>query len=84
MKDGLKGQQRLLYLWRMQNGRCPNCHETITKATGWHVHHSLPKAQGGMDNLANLMLLHPNCHQQVHCLERREQPAPVKRSFAEA
>ena len=84
MNDSLKGRRRLLSLWRMQKGRCPNCHELITKTTGWHVHHILPKAQGGMDNLANLLLLHPNCHQQVHHLERREQPAPVKRGFAEA
>ena len=84
MKNSLKGRRRLLNLWRTQNGRCPNCHEPITKTTGWHVHHLLPKAQGGMDNLANLVLLHPNCHQQVHHLERREQLAPVKRGFAEA
>ena len=84
MKNSLKGRKRLLSLWRTQNGRCPNCREPITKTTGWHVHHILPKAQGGMDNLANLVLLHPNCHQQVHHLERREQPAPIKRGFAEA
>jgi hypothetical protein len=24
-----------------------------------------------MDNQANLMLLHPNCHQQIHALENR-------------
>ena len=84
MKDELKGRKRLLSLWRTQNGRCPNCREPITKTTGWHVHHLLPKAQGGMDNPANLVLLHPNCHRQAHHLERREQPAPVKRGFAEA
>ena len=84
MKNSLKGRKRLLSLWRTQNGRCPNCREPITKTTGWHVHHILPKAQGGMDNLANLVLLHPNCHRQAHHLERREQPAPVKRGFAEA
>ena len=84
MKDDLKGRRRLLSLWRTQKGRCPNCCEPITKTTGWHVHHLLPKAQGGMDNLANLVLLHPNCHRQAHHLERREQPAPVKRGFTEA
>ncbi|MGI9452162.1 MAG: HNH endonuclease signature motif containing protein [Geminicoccaceae bacterium] len=84
MKDSLRGRQRLLHLWRAQKGKCPNCHEPITKNTGWHVHHILPKAQGGTDNLANLILLHPNCHRQVHSLERRELAASVKRSFAEA
>ena len=84
VKDSLKGRRRLLNLWRTQNGRCPNCHEPITKTTGWHVHYILPKTQGSMDNLANLVFLHPNCHQQVHSLERREQPAPIKRDFTEA
>ena len=84
MKESLGGKQRLLCLWRAQKGVCPNCHEPITKNTGWHIHHILPKVQGGTDNLTNLMLLHPNCHRQIHNLERRELAAPVKRGFAEA
>jgi RNA-directed DNA polymerase len=71
MKNSLKGRERLLHLWQAQKRRCPNCGEPITKETGWHVHHVLPKAQGGADNQANLMLLHPNCHQQIHSLENR-------------
>jgi RNA-directed DNA polymerase len=84
MKDSLKGKRRLLHLWQAQHGRCPNCDEPITKTTGWNVHHVLPKAQGGTDNLANLMLLHPNCHRQVHSFGQGGQPAPIKRGFAEA
>ncbi len=84
MKNSLKGRERLLRLWQAQKGHCLNCDEPITKETGWHLHHILPKAQGGTDNQANLMLLHPNCHRQIHNSDQREQPAPVKRGFSEA
>jgi RNA-directed DNA polymerase len=66
MKYNLKGRKRLLYLWYAQEGKCPNCNERIAKETGWNLHHILPKAQGGTDSLKNLVLLHPNCHRQVH------------------
>jgi RNA-directed DNA polymerase len=66
MKDSFRGRKRLLYLWYAQEGKCPNCSERITKETGWNLHHILPKAQGGTDSLRNLVLLHPNCHRQVH------------------
>jgi RNA-directed DNA polymerase len=84
MKNSLKGRERLLRLWQAQKQRCPNCGQLITKETGWNLHHILPKAEGGTDNQANLMLLHPNCHRQIHNSDKREQPAPVKRGFAEA
>ena len=84
MKESLKGKERLLRLWQAQKQRCPNCGEPITKETGWHVHHILAKAQGGTDHQANLKLLHPNCHRQVHYSETDERPAPVTRGFVEA
>jgi RNA-directed DNA polymerase len=66
MKESFRGRKRLLYLWYAQDGKCPNCSERITRETGWNLHHILPKAQGGTDSLKNLVLLHPNCHRQVH------------------
>jgi RNA-directed DNA polymerase len=66
MRNALKGQGRLRRLWLNQNGRCPNCKEQIGRDTGWNLHHTLPKAQGGSDNMSNLVLLHPNCHRQIH------------------
>ncbi|MGI9484523.1 MAG: group II intron reverse transcriptase/maturase [Geminicoccaceae bacterium] len=84
MKDDLKGRKLLLHLWRAQESRCTNCGEPITKETGWNLHHILPKAQGGTDKLTNLVLMHPNCHRQIHSLMRRERTAPVIRGFAEA
>jgi RNA-directed DNA polymerase len=84
MKDDLRGKRRLLYLWRSQQGRCPHCRESITKGTGWNLHHILPKAQGGTGKLSNLLLLHPNCHRQVHSRGSDGLPALVTRGSMEA
>lgn len=84
MKDNLRGRTKLLYLWSAQKGKCPSCGEAISKETGWNVHHILEKARGGSDAMSNLVLLHPNCHRQIHSREVGALPAPVKRGFVEA
>jgi RNA-directed DNA polymerase len=84
MKDNLRGKTKLLYLWSAQKGKCPSCGEAISKETGWNVHHILEKARGGSDAMSNLVLLHPNCHRQIHSREVGALPAPVKRGFVEA
>jgi len=84
MKNNLKGRRRLLHLWLTQDGKCPNCGEHITRETGWHLHHILPKAQGGTDAMSNLVILHPNCHRQVHSRSEGELPASVIGGFVEA
>jgi RNA-directed DNA polymerase len=79
MMDNLKGRRKLRYLWWDQEGKCPNCNQKITKDTGWNIHHILPKSEGGKDNLNNLVLVHPNCHKQVHCRKTNVvPPAPTK------
>ena len=85
MKEKLTGRIKWLRLWWRQDKECPNCHEKITEETGWHVHHILPKSEGGKDNNSNLVLLHPNCHRQIHS-QRLEvaKPAPVTGGFVEA
>ncbi|MGH8549884.1 MAG: HNH endonuclease signature motif containing protein [Methylococcales bacterium] len=57
---------KLLRLWWNQEKECPICRQKITKETGWHVHHILPKSEGGKDNPSNLVTVHPNCHRQIH------------------
>jgi RNA-directed DNA polymerase len=59
-------RKKLIALWRGQEGKCPICNQKITRETGWHVHHIVYRVYGGTDNLSNLLLLHPNCHRQVH------------------
>lgn len=66
MEANLKGYKRLLALWYEQNGICPVCDEKITKITGWHSHHIIYRVHGGADGNSNRILLHPNCHNQVH------------------
>lgn len=68
MASDLKGRQQLLYLWREQNGLCPVCQQKITQLTGWHSHHIVWRVDGGSDGLNNRVLLHPECHSQVHHL----------------
>ena len=66
MVHNLTGKRKLLYLWKEQKGLCPLCNQKITKITGWHSHHMTWRSKGGKDRTENLMLLHPNCHMQLH------------------
>jgi RNA-directed DNA polymerase len=66
MARTLKGRRTLLYLWRQQDGLCPVCNQKITKLTGWHSHHIIRRSDGGSDGAQNRVLLHPECHRQVH------------------
>jgi len=66
MLAALRGHRKLLTLWKSQNGRCPVCKQAISKETSWHLHHILKKVNGGTDELSNLVLVHPNCHRQIH------------------
>ena len=85
MERDLKGKKQLFRLWQQQAGRCPQCLEPITGDSRWNVHHILPKAQGGADKFSNLMLLHPNCHRQVHNHGQGDGiPAPVTGGLREA
>lgn len=65
-QDELRDKPGLRYQWRLQKGICPVCSQLITKETGWHNHHVVWRVYGGGEELANRVLLHPNCHQQVH------------------
>lgn len=66
MAHNLKGKQKLLFLWKQQDGLCPLCNQKITKLTGWHSHHIIWRSQGGSDAEENRVLLHPECHEKLH------------------
>jgi RNA-directed DNA polymerase len=69
-------QERLVYsmshrkqwikLYMSQQGLCALCECKMTDETGWHDHHIQYRMHGGSDALGNRVLLHPNCHVQVH------------------
>ncbi len=66
MAGTLMGRWTLRLLWREQGGICPVCHQKITTGTGWHNHHIQWRTHGGQDTIENRVLVHPNCHQQIH------------------
>ena len=68
MVASLTSRKQLLNLWKSQQGICPVCSQKITSQTGWHSHHIVWRSKGGSDMARNRILLHPNCHQQVHNL----------------
>jgi RNA-directed DNA polymerase len=82
-KHNLQGRRQLLTLWTNQKGKCAPCGEPITKETGWNRHHIEPRCKDGKDILANLALLHPNCHRQLHSLGKTGLRALATGSFAE-
>lgn len=55
-------------LYADQMGRCAHCGHEMDTDTGWHDHHIVYRVEGGSDALGNRILLHPNCHTQVHTL----------------
>lgn len=66
MAGKFTGRSLLAYLYARQSGKCAHCGQPITEATGWDRHHLKPKYLGGKDTDDNLVLLHPDCHDQVH------------------
>ncbi len=66
MENSLRGRRTLRYLWKEQGGLCPVCRQKITLLTGWHSHHIVQRVLGGSDGVDNRVLLHPQCHRQLH------------------
>jgi RNA-directed DNA polymerase len=66
MLEKFAGRQLLEYLYSRQNGCCAYCGDKINLETGWNTHHIEQKHLGGKNTDDNLVLLHPNCHIDVH------------------
>ena len=66
MASTLTGRGTARYLWLEQGGECLVCGQPLTLEAGWHMHHLLWRSHGGGHDTDNLVLLHPNCHRQVH------------------
>jgi RNA-directed DNA polymerase len=85
MKADLKGNRRLLCLWMEQEGECLVCGQKFAEEDEWHIHHLRKRVEGGRDTLDNLVLLHSNCHRQVHNRGWKvSKPRSVKRALAKA
>jgi RNA-directed DNA polymerase len=64
--DSMRYRKQWAKLYMSQGGLCAHCGCALTDETGWHDHHLEYRMHGGTDALANRVLLHPHCHQQVH------------------
>ena len=58
-----KAAQRIIAL---QQAKCPNCGQSLFNGEDVHIHHKLPRSQGGTNHSANLMAVHLVCHAQLH------------------
>ena len=53
-------------LFEKYDGQCAYCKSPITDMTETHIHHVIPRANGGSDSYSNLRLLHSECHREMH------------------
>src|SRR6266581_6997728 len=67
MRETFRGTRTLRYIWNEQRGLCTVCNTPITRTTGWRLHHCVPLVLGGSKSAENRVLLHPECHDTVHC-----------------
>jgi len=84
MLHTLRNRQKLITIFRRQAGKCPICQQHITKQTAWHLHHIIERYNGGKDTLDNLILLHPDCHYQLHYWDKRLDGDVLQRAFGQA
>lgn len=69
-KSQLIGNGKFTTLFRKQKGICGYCNTPIThtdiEKQETHIHHIIPKAQGGSNSYSNLRLMHAECHRETH------------------
>ena len=58
--------QRHKRLARKQKGNCEVCRDTLFSGEQLHLHHKVPKSEGGTDAFNNIALTHVTCHHQLH------------------
>ncbi len=49
-----------------QEYRCPVCKQSLFNNEELHLHHIVPRCEGGKDTLNNLVWVHLFCHHKVH------------------
>ena len=68
MLKNMRYRTEWIKLYVSQRGLCAHCEYEMDIDTGWHDDHIQYRVEGGSDALGNRVLLHPNCHTQVHSL----------------
>ena len=70
MLNSTKGREKLIRIFRKQQGFCPVCGDAINSDTGFRVH--TPTGRG-----ARKIMVHPECHQRIHSLFASFEPGPA-------
>jgi RNA-directed DNA polymerase len=70
---GLSPRKKFLY--KKQAGICPHCKSKFTLGSNesLETHHLIRKDKGGKDRNTNVVLLHDQCHKQIHQLEKESE-----------
>lgn len=66
LNESRTGRKKIARLWVSQETRCPICQQPLEVNSKWNIHYIQPRSKGGTDNLSNLILVHPDCHRQIH------------------
>lgn len=77
MLHSTKGREKLLIMWRKQNRRCPVCGDLITSETGFKIH--TPTGTN-----ARKIMVHADCHKQLHNLDYLFERVPGPGAFRKA
>jgi len=78
MLENMSHRKQWIRMYVDQGGLCAVCNCKMTKATGSQDHHIEYRVHGGSNALSNRVLLHPNCHAQVHSMGLKViKPVPV-------
>ena len=69
-------------LFKRQKGVCHYCKTPISaydiENRLVHIHHIIPKAQGGSNSYSNLRLIHAECHREIHSNGGRSFTGPTR------
>lgn len=75
-QNSLKGRKKMINIWLEQKRRCPSFQELFLQESGWYLHSIVPRSRGGSKGSANLIMVHPACHNLIHTSELKvEKPA---------
>lgn len=66
LKKSLAGNWKLWKIVERQDYKCALCHQQFHSEDEWDIHHIVRRVDGGTDISSNLMMLHINCHRQIH------------------
>lgn len=66
MLKSLNGNDYLTRIWKKQAGICPECQQEFEQENHWHIHHIVPRKDGGGNEMVNVQMLHTTCHRKLH------------------